>query len=288
MARSLIDKIEEYTARNVKEFQEKRKQQQLDEAAAAAAANTAAEPDDPDSPPPRTAAELEEEERLISSLKTESSEPTEDPFSSEDIIDNPEATTGKDLEKALDSLILKTKGAEAAGEADATPDDELVEDPSTTQQQQKSLNFDLLSDSSGSDNTAPLLELTPLHSESIRTDNTSSDSPTLPDLLGESPPKNQPSIETSTGSGDVSQQSTNPELNTTPDLMLGDNLTSVEIPLDIATNVSYPPLDLLSNEEASNQLVDVTQGTREDELLLSTNQDSNSTNPTPGEHIVNL
>ena len=48
-------------------------------------------------------------------LKTESSESTvEDPFSSEDIIDNPEATPGKNLEKALDSLILITKSTESS------------------------------------------------------------------------------------------------------------------------------------------------------------------------------
>ena len=277
MARNLIDNIEEYTARNIKELQERRKQQQQAEADAAAAI-AAAELAKEDEPPPRTAAELEEEERLISALKTESSEPTEDPFSSEDIIDNPEATPGKNLEKALDSLILITKGAESADDNDTTVDDDLMGDPTTTTQQQKSLSFDLLSDSSGNDTTAPLLELTPSHSNSI-TDNTLSDSPTLPDLLGESPPKNQ---EFSHGNSVTSQhqQANNTDLNTTPDLMLGDNLTSAEMPLDIASNVTYPPLDLLSNEEASSQLVDVTQGTNEGDSLSA----NEASNPTPGKH----
>ena len=284
MAKNLIDNIEEYTTRNIKEYQERQKQQKQAEADAAAAI-AAAELDKVDEPPPRTAAELEEEERLISALKTESSEPTEDPFSSEDIIDDPEATPGKNLEKALDSLILITKGAESANDNDATPDDELVANPTT--QQQKSLSFDLLSDSSGNDSTAPLIELTPSHSNSI-TDNTLSDSPTLPDLLGESPPKNQPPLEFSQGNSVTSQQqqTSNTELNTTPDLMLGDNLTSAEMPLDIASNVTYPPLDLLSNEEASSQLVDVTQGTDEGDLLLANeaSMDSHNSNPTPGKH----
>ena len=284
MAKNLIDNIEEYTTRNIKEYQERQKQQKQAEADAAAAI-AAAELDKADEPPPRTAAELEEEERLISALKTESSEPTEDPFSSEDIIDDPEATPGKNLEKALDSLILITKDAESANDNDATPDDELVANPTT--QQQKSLSFDLLSDSSGNDSTAPLIELTPSHSNSI-TDNTLSDSPTLPDLLGESPPKNQPPLEISQGNSVASQQqqTSNTELNTTPDLMLGDNLTSAEMPLDIASNVTYPPLDLLSNEEASSQLVDVTQGTDEGDLLLANeaSMDSHNSNPTPGKH----
>ena len=286
MARNLIDKIDEYTARNMKEYQERQRkqQQQQDEAAAAAAAINEAEGDldKPDSPPPRTAAELEEEERLISALKTESSEPTEDPFSSEDIIDNPEANPGKNLERALDSLILITKGAESPGEDDSTFDgDELAAaDPSVAQQ--KSLNVDLLSDSSGNNNTAPLLNAS--RSDPIITDSSaSSDSPTLPDLLGESPPKNQPSLESSEGSGGTLQQNANIELNTKPDLMLGDNLTSAEMPLDIASNVSYPPLDLLSNEDASSQLVDVTQGMHEGDLSTSANEGSLNTNPTPGE-----
>lgn len=286
MARNLIDNIEEYTTRNIKQLQERRKQQQqaeADAAAAIAAATAAAELDKEDEPPPRTAAELEEEERLISALKTEPSEPPEDPFSSEDIIDNPKATPGKNLEKALDSLILITKGSESADDNDATVDDDPVGDPTTTTQQ-KSLSFDLLSDSSGNDSTAPLLELTPSHSNSI-TDNTLSDSPTLPDLLGESPPKNQ---EFSQGNSIISQhqQTNNTDLNTTPDLMLGDNLTSAEMPLDIASNVTYPPLDLLSNEEASGQLVDVTQGTNEGDLLLANEapMDSHNSNPTPGKH----
>ena len=285
MARNLIDNIEEYTARNVKELQERRKQQQQAEADAAAAI-AAAELDKADEPPPRTAAELEEEERLISALKTESSEPTEDPFSSEDIIDNPEATPGKNLEKALDSLILITKGAESADDNDATVDDDPTGDSTTATQQQKSLSFDLLSNSSSNDTTAPLLELTPSHSNSI-TDYTLSDSPTLPDLLGESPPKNQ---EFSQGSSVTSQQqhqqTNNTDLNTTPDLMLGDNLTSAEMPLDIASNVTYPPLDLLHNEEASGQLVDVTQGTNDGDLLLANeaSMDSHNSNPTPGKH----
>ena len=278
MAKNLIDNIEEYTARNIKEQQERQKQQKQAEADAAAAI-AAAELDKPDEPPPRTAAELEEEERLISALKTESSEPTEDPFSSEDIIDDPEATPGKNLEKALDSLILITKSAESPDNDEATLDNESTANPTT--QQQKSLSFDLLSDSSGNDSTAPLIELTPSHSNSI-TDNT--DSPTLPDLLGESPPKNQPPLEFSQGNSVVQQQTSNTELNTTPDLMLGDNLTSAEMPLDIASNVSYPPLDLLSNEEASSQLVDVTQGTDEGGLLLGNevSMGSHGSNPTPG------
>ena len=279
MARNLIDKIDEYTARNMKEYQERQKQlqQQQDEAAAAAAAMNEAEPD---SPPPRTAAELEEEERLISALKTESSEPTEDPFSSEDIIDNPDANPGKNLEKALDSLILITKGAESPGEDEATLDDDelAAAHPSTTQE--KSLSFDLLSDSSSNNNTAPLLDAS--RSDPTITDNASSDSPTLPDLLGESPPKSQPPLEPSEGSYDTSQQSANIELNTKPDLMLGDNLTSAEMPLDIASNVSYPPLDLLSSEDATGQLVDVTQGTHEGNLLPSANEAPLNTNPTPG------
>ena len=65
--------------------------------------------------------------------------------------------------------------------------------------------------------------------------------------------------------------------------MLGDNLTSAEMPLDIASNVSYPPLDLLSNEDASSQLVDVTQGMHEGDLSTSANEGSLNTNPTPGE-----
>lgn len=281
MARNLIDKIDEYTARNMKEYQERQKQlqQQQDEAAAAAAAMN--EVEEPDSPPPRTAAELEEEERLISALKTESSEPTEDPFSSEDIIDNPDANPGKNLEKALDSLILITKDAESPGEDDAILDDDELAAAHPSTAQQKSLSFDLLSDSSGNNNTAPLLNAS--RSDPIVTDNASSDSPTLPDLLGESPPKSQPPLEPSEGSGDTSQQqSSNIELNTTPDLMLGDNLTSAEMPLDIASNVSYPPLDLLSSEDASGQLVDVTQGTHEGDLLPSANEAPVNTNPTPG------
>jgi len=284
MARSLMDNIEEYTARNLKEFQSRQKQQQKDEEAAAVAA---AALDDKDEPPPRTAAELEEEQQLISALQTESSEPTEDPFTSEDIIDNPDANPGKNLEKALDSLILITKNAESASDNDVTPNDEVAADPSASQQQ-KSLSFDLLSNSSGNDSSVPLVELTPSHSDPIRTDNAPSDSPTLPDLLGESPPKNLPVVEPSERSGDGSQQNTNTELNTTPDLMLGDNLTTTKMPLDIASNVNYPPLDLLSNEEASSQLVDVTQGTPEGELSSLTNEvamDSVNTSPSPGELV---
>ena len=275
-------------ARNMKEYQERQRQQQ-DEADAVAAAIAAAELDEADEPPPRTAAELEEEEQLISALKTESSESTaEDPFSSEDIIDNPEATPGKNLEKALDSLILITKSTESS-DNDTSPTDELVCNvaAATTTQHEKSLSFDLLTDSSGSNCTAPLLELTP--SSNSLTDNTSSDSPTLPDLLGESPPKHQPLLEFSQENSVTSQQLTNNnELNITPDLMLGDNPTSPEMPLDIASNVNYPPLDLLSSEEASGQLVDVTQGTREGDLLIANEApvDSHSSNPTPGKIII--
>lgn len=275
MARSLMDNIEEYTARNMKEFQNRQKQQQEDKEAAAAAL------DEKDELPPRTAAELEEEQHLISALKTESSEPTEDPFTSEDIIDNPDATPGKNLEKALDSLILITKNAES-DDNDVTPDDT---DPLALQQQQKSLSFDLLSDNSGNSNAGPLIELTPSHSDPVRTDNPASDSPTLPDLLGKSPPKNQPVLEPSEGSSDASQQNT--ELNTTPDLMLEDNLATTKMPLDIASNVRYPPLDLLSNEEVSSQLVDITQGVPKGELLLANEvaMDPVNTNPTPGKLV---
>ena len=273
-----MDNIEEYTARNMKEFQKRQKEQE-DEAAAIAAA--AAEQDEKDEPPPRTAAELEEEERLKSSLKPDSSAPTEDPFTSADIISNPDATPGKDLEKALDSLILMTTDTVSADDDVASNDHES----GSTSQQQKSLNVDLLSTNSGNDSTVPLLELTPSHSDPIVTDNAPSDSPTLPDLLGESPPKNQPLLEPSEGDSAIPQLDATAELNTRPDLMLGDNLTSTEMPLDIATNVSYPPLDLLSSEDPSNQLVDVTQGTLDGDSLLAntTTMDSLNTNPTPGE-----
>ena len=289
MARNLIDNIEEYMARNMKEYQERQKQQQQDEADAVAAAIAASELDEVDEPPPRTAAELEEEEQLISALKTESSQSAaEDPFSSEDIIDNPEATPGKDLEKALDSLILITKGTEPS-DNDTSPSDESLSNPAaaaTTTQQEKSLSFDLLTDSSGSNFTAPLLELTP--SSASATDNTSSDSPTLPDLLGESPPKNQALSEFSHENSVTSQLTNNNELNITPDLMLEDNPISPEMPLDIASNVNYPPLDLLSSDEASGQLVDVTQGTGEGDLLLANEApvDSHSSNPTPGKIVI--
>ena len=92
MARNLIDKIDEYAVRNMKEYQEGKKQlqQQQDEAATAAATMNEADLDQPDSPPPHAAAELEEEECLISASKIESSKPTEGLFSSEVIIDNPD------------------------------------------------------------------------------------------------------------------------------------------------------------------------------------------------------
>ena len=108
MARNLIDKIDEYCVRNMKEYQERQKQlqQQQDEAATAAATMNEADLDQPDSSPPHAAAELKEEECLISALKTESSEPTEGPFSSEVNIDNPDT---KISYTPLDLLYLSSK-----------------------------------------------------------------------------------------------------------------------------------------------------------------------------------
>ena len=289
MAKSLIDNIEEYTTRNIKEAQQRRKKQEEDAAAAAAAAEAEKE-----ELPPKTEAELEEERKLISALADKSSEATEDPFSA-DIVDQQDTTPGKTLEKALDSLMLINQQTELANDdeesQETSPNDESSVE-SSTQQQQQPLNIDLLSDNSNTDVTPPLLGLAPALSNPIRTG--TADSPTLPDLVGESPPKNNHSVlNISQDTTIPTQQSGNnnsssSEVFTRPDLMSGDLLSNAaEMPLDIATNVSYPPLDLLGGDEGTGQLVDVTQGTPDDSLLDLGTEIAVSTNatPTPGECV---
>jgi len=282
MAKNLIDNIEDYITRNIKEAQQRRKKQEEDAAAAAAAAAEA----EKEELPPKTEAELEEERKLISVLADETSEATEDPFSA-DIVDQQDATPGKTLEKALDSLMLINQQTESTND-DVDSQETSANDKSLVQQQP--LNIDLLSDNSNADVTLPLLELAPTLSNPIRTGTT--DSPTLPDLVGESPPKNnlselhisqdtavplQPSV------NNISINNSNNEVFTKPDLMSGDLQSSAaEMPLDIATSVDYPPLDLLSGDDSTGQLVDVTQGTPDDSLLDLGIDAAASTNSTPG------
>jgi len=281
MAKNLIDNIEEYTTRNITEAQERRKRQEEDAAAAAAAAEAEKE-----ELPPKTEEELEEERKLISALADKSSEATEDPFSA-DIIDQQDTTPGKTLEKALDSLILinQQTGNDDEENQELSINNESPAAELSTQQQP--LNIDLLSDNSTMDVTPSLLDLSPTLSNPIRTGTT--DSPTLPDLVGESPPKNNHSeLNTSQDTTIPTQSSVSNNSNSIinsssevfmkPDLMSGDLLSSAtEMPLDIATNVSYPPLDLLGGDEGTGQLVDVTQGTVVDSDSATTNA-----TPTPG------
>ena len=278
MAKNLIDNIEDYTTRNIKEAQQRRKKQEEDAAAAAAAEAEKEET------PPKTEEELEEERKLISALADKSSEVAEDPFSA-DIVDQQDATPGKNLEKALDSLILINQQTESGNDEEdnqeTTPNNELLAAELSTQQQP--LNIDLLSDSSNMDVTPPLLELAPTLSNPIRTG--TADSPTLPDLVGESPPELNISQDTTVPNVSNNSNSSSSEVFTKPDLMSGDLLSNAtEMPLDIATSVSYPPLDLLGGDEGTGQLVDVTQGTQNNSLLdLGTDAAAaTNTTPTPG------
>jgi len=275
MAKNLIDNIEDYTSRNIKEAQQRRKKQEEDAAAAAEA--------EKEEMPPKTEEELEEERKLISALADKSSEAAEDPFSA-DIVDQQDATPGKTLEKALDSLILINQQTESGNDEEdnqeTAPNNELQAAELSTQQQP--LNIDLLSDSSNMDVTPPLLELAPTLSNPIRTG--TADSPTLPDLVGESP--TELNVSQDTTAPNVSNNSnSSSEVFTTPDLMSGDLLSNAtEMPLDIATSVSYPPLDLLGGDESTGQLVDVTQGTQNNSLLNLETDTAATTNttPTPG------